>query len=1209
MNRFKVYGLTCVVLMVATFAGATTIVMPDDAQLIAKAPAIVEGTVLSTAVVVRDGRIVTETVVSVSRALKGTLPETITVRELGGELGGRITKVFGTPEFAEGEKVLLFLEKTGDGVYRTIDLFVGKFAAAKMLDGRPLWLRHDEVPNVVLLDRDFNEIQAASVQRDAVRFEAFVADRVAGRPGVNNYGIANPALARETGGARRVESNFTLISEPTIYRWFQFEDNRTANWYSGGTQSGYSGGGISELQTAMSAWTSYSQAKILFAYAGTRSGTFGGLDRANGANEVLFDDPLGEIAGTFNRSTGGVVGTGGFNGVTSGGNWTSPFHFDAAHPQATLRAYNIVEGNLTIQDGVTPANGVSSARLAEIVAHEFGHTLGFGHTPDGTALMYASVTGRGASLKDDDQIGARWLYPNGNATEPLPPPQAPAAPSGVVATASGTNLIVDWNDNSNNETGFSIYLAAATGGFDKVGDVGVNSKRAEITGLTAGTWRVYVVAFNASGNSPHSNTATATIGAAKPVAGFTFTPTTGTAGVTTFTFYDQSSNASTRSWDFGDGTTSTAAVANKIFARAGRFTVTLTVTGAGGATDTATQSVNVAGPLTAAFSWSPVNPTTNDTITFTDESTGGVTAWRWVFGDGETSSAQNPNKRFSSAITYNVTLTVWRNSESSTAAHQITVRHPAPVTPAIVADFEVSPAAPVAGENITFTDRSTGSPTSWSWSFGDGRTSTAREVGAIYGAPGTYMVTLTASNGGNSGTITKPVTVSAAATAHRSLISVTTQTNGVGGTAWRTELSLFNAGTQGAYVHMHFLPGAGGSVITRNEFLAPRESVTYANTLLDLFGVPNGAGAVAIEATSAGARAQLRITSRTFTGGPDGTYGQAVPDVVALDKTLYLTGMQLNAKFRTNVGLVNRGNTDMPVALTLYDASGAILGTTSVTIPATNFQQQPLAAYFPSITGRSFDVLSLRVVANAADAVSAYASVIDNNSQDPIYVQAVPAPTGGSLTLPVVGRALGVNGTFWRSDVALFNPTSERVNLSIRYGGASKTLSLPSRDTMILDDVLSEFGHAAGQGALTVTWDAGQTGPIVTSRTYTTTEGPGTYGQSIDPVAAFDATSYVPGLRNDDSYRSNVGFVNGGTTSESFFVTLYSAAGDQLAQTVRTLGPGQQSQSSITSLFPNLPPSAGSFTLEVRGDGDARLFTYGSMVDNLSGDPVFFAGR
>ncbi len=1204
MKRFKVYGLTCALFLFAALANATTIVMPADEQLIGKTPVIVEGRVVSTSAIERDGRIWTETVVAVERTLKGTAETTIVVREIGGELNGKITRVFGTPEFKDGERVLLFLEPAPQGGYRTMDLFVGKFVRAAMTDGRQLWLRNDAAEPVTLLDHDFQPIVAANVQREATKFEQFIKERVAGREGLKNYGIANPVLARETSG-RGIESNFTLLSEPTVYRWAMFDSGNTANWYSGGTQTGYTGGGVNELRTAMEAWTSYEQAKILYNYAGTRSGSFGGLSSRNSANEVLFDDPLSEIAGTFSRGAGGVVGTGGFNGISGSANWTSPFAFDAAHPQGTMRAVSIIEGNLTIQDGVTPTNGIGSSRLAEIISHEFGHTLGFGHSPDATALMYANVTGRGPSLKEDDQIAARWLYPNGSVTPP--PPQVPAAPSGVGATSSASSITVEWFDNSNNETGFSIYLSTNNAAFTKVTDVAANSTRATLNGIGAGTHRLYVTAFNANGASGQSNTATVTITGTTLTVGFSFTPQTGTAGVTTFTFYDESRGASSRLWNFGDGTTSTAAVANKIYARSGRYTVTLTVTG-GGSTLETSQTINVTGPLEAAFSFTPANPTTNDTVNFVDESTGGVTSWRWVFGDGQTANGQNPSKSYSTASTYTVTLTVFRNAESATVTKTITVNNPAPVTPPVVADFDFSPARPTVGSSVSFTDRSTGDPTQWSWSFGDGRTSTSRNPAITFASPGTYTVSLTASNGANSGTISKQVSVTAN-TPHRSLVSVTTQTNGVGGTAWRTELSVFNAGTQGANVTLLFIPGAGGTAISRDIFLSPNQSVTYANTLLELFGVPNGAGAVAIEATSASTSAQLRVSSRTYTNGSRGTYGQAVPDVVSLDKTLYITGMQSNARFRTNVGLVNRGASDMATTLTLYSPNGTILGTANVTVPAHNFQQAPLASFFPDIADRSYDVLSMRLVAASADSISAYASVIDNDTQDPIYVQAVPTSTDGSLTLPIVGRSPGANGTFWRSDVSVFNPTSGSLTLTVGYGGDTKSFALGSRDTAVLDDVLSEFGLTSGQGALTMTWTNGDTGPIVTSRTYTSTETHGTFGQSIDPVASFANEVFVPGLRSDGSYRSNVGFVNGGGATETFSVIVLSPSGTELASTQYTLAAGGQAQASISSLFPNLSQSTGNFTLALRGDGNAKLFAYGSMVDNLSGDPVFFAGR
>jgi hypothetical protein len=293
--------------------------------------------------------------------------------------------------------------------------------------------------------------------------------------------------------------------------------------------------------------------------------------------------------------------------------------------------------------------------------------------------------------------------------------------------------------------------------------------------------------------------------------------------------------------------------------------------------------------------------------------------------------------------------------------------------------------------------------------------------------------------------------------------------------------------------------------------------------------------------------------------------------------------------------------------MTLHDSTGATIATKSMTLAPTSFLQSGLAQLFPDIGSRSYDVLSMRLTASAEDAVSAYASVIDNESQDPIYVQARPGAMGNELTIPVIGRAPGANGTFWRSDVTLFNPTGSRLSLTVRYDGATRSIALDSGDTVVLADVVgTQFGRSSGTGALKVSW-SGNSGPVVTSRTYTSTTTNATFGQSIDPVSSFSSSAFVTGLRGDSAYRSNLGFVNGGGETETFQVILLSNYGSELGRKSVTLAAGAQMQTALTALFPGA--SSTAFTLQVTGDANAKLFVYGSMVDNLSGDPVFYAGQ
>ena len=78
-----------------------------------------------------------------------------------------------------------------------------------------------------------------------------------------------------------------------------------------------------------------------------------------------------------------------------------------------------------------------------------------------------------------------------------------------------------------------------------------------------------------------------------------------------------------------------------------------------------------------------------------------------------------------------------------------------------VADFSASPTSGNAPLNVSFTDHSTGSPTSWNWDFGDGTSSTQQNPTHIYSNPGQYNVSLgvTNSGGGSDKTIFRCVTV------------------------------------------------------------------------------------------------------------------------------------------------------------------------------------------------------------------------------------------------------------------------------------------------------------------------------------------------------------------------------------------------------------------------------------------------------------------
>jgi PKD repeat protein len=162
----------------------------------------------------------------------------------------------------------------------------------------------------------------------------------------------------------------------------------------------------------------------------------------------------------------------------------------------------------------------------------------------------------------------------------------------------------------------------------------------------------------------------------------------------------------------------------------------------------------------ADFAASPLAGPAPLEVDFTDLSvaspTGPITAWDWDFGDGGTSTEQDPTYEYTEVGIYTVSLTVTDASGSDTETKEDYI-HVTALPP--VADFTASPLAGVVPLEVEFTDLSvaspTGSITAWDWDFGDGAASTQQNPSHEYSNVGTYSVSLTVTNAGGSDTQTK----------------------------------------------------------------------------------------------------------------------------------------------------------------------------------------------------------------------------------------------------------------------------------------------------------------------------------------------------------------------------------------------------------------------------------------------------------------------
>jgi PKD repeat protein len=163
-------------------------------------------------------------------------------------------------------------------------------------------------------------------------------------------------------------------------------------------------------------------------------------------------------------------------------------------------------------------------------------------------------------------------------------------------------------------------------------------------------------------------------------------------------------------------------------------------------------------PPIAQFTASPTAGKVPLTVSFTDTSAGSPTGWAWDFGDGNTSSLENPVHIYTIPGDYTVRLIASNSGgiNSETKFYYITA-NPAYAPPG--ASFSASPPTMAQPYTVQFLDRSTGPPTGWSWNFGDGGSSDEQDPVHTYPGPGTFIVTLDVSNPAGNSTTTGFVTL------------------------------------------------------------------------------------------------------------------------------------------------------------------------------------------------------------------------------------------------------------------------------------------------------------------------------------------------------------------------------------------------------------------------------------------------------------------
>lgn len=231
-----------------------------------------------------------------------------------------------------------------------------------------------------------------------------------------------------------------------------------------------------------------------------------------------------------------------------------------------------------------------------------------------------------------------------------------------------------------------------------------------------------------------------------PVPVFSASQTASCSAPFTTTFTDATPGAIQWLWDFGDGTTSTLQNPSHTYTSLNQFTVTLTVTNSIGCkgTTTKTNYIQIAKPVIsvtglpdggcAPFTFKPVPSVTTS---------GTVSSWLWDFGDGTTSTIQNPTKLFATTGNYTIKLFI---TTSGGCTDSLIIPNGVLVGTKPTPAFSASPVSACVGQFIQFTDQSTGNPNEWYWDFGDKSTSGIKNPVHSFNKSGSFTVKLIAYN-------------------------------------------------------------------------------------------------------------------------------------------------------------------------------------------------------------------------------------------------------------------------------------------------------------------------------------------------------------------------------------------------------------------------------------------------------------------------------
>ena len=473
-------------------------------------------------------------------------------------------------------------------------------------------------------------------------------------------------------------------------------------------------------------------------------------------------------------------------------------------------------------------------------------------------------------------------------------------------------------------------------------------------------------------------------------------------------------------------------------------------------------------------------------------------------------------------------------------------------------------------------------------------------------------------------------------------------------TTFQSDIRIANISDQEIEYQLTYTPSQadGTQVGNMTTFsIPPTESRSFDDIVAVWYGAgilgETGFGTLEIRPVNAPSEFSTVASSRTYavtsdptTGEVIGTLGQFIP-ALTLDQfvsdfnvnslmEISLQQIANSADYRTNLGFVEGSGNAATALANLVDSSGNLLAQATVNLPAFGHMQSALTGS-PQLVWQTagggavpnFADGRLEVqVTSTSGLVTAYASVLDNVTQDPLMVfpEQASAIQETHYVLPGISDITG--GSVFQSDVRIFNGGNEPVDITLGFetlsiledvNPAPVLMTLQPGQVEVIDDALPElWGLNQTAGALTID-TAVNSSIVATGRTFSPLLTGGTNGQFIPAVTAADAVGVgerpltILQLEQSPQYRSNLGLVEVTGQPVTVVITGYNPNSKLSVSTQLDLDPNEffQQNGILGAMFgADTNVYGGRISVQAIG-GTGQVAAYGSVVDMATSDPTY----